>query len=131
MPYVYAACPVHVTICSTGGKFRPVSNLMELHAVTLATCSYALLALHIAAGRGRCGLSCTWKVVVGYVLNVDRLMCMYRFVVCEVFINGTRCRDGVKVLWCRSHLVCLVSEGSIPTCTCFVQKTFFCDFIPL
>ena len=34
--------------------------------------------------------------------------------------NGTRCRDGVKVLWCRSHLVWLVFdfnfEGSIPTC---------------
>ena len=29
--------------------------------------------------------------------------------------NGTRCRDGVNVLWCRSHLVWLVFEGSIPT----------------
>ena len=26
--------------------------------------------------------------------------------------NGTRCRDGVSVLWCRSHLVWLVFEGS-------------------
>ena len=33
--------------------------------------------------------------------------------------NGTRCRDGVKVLWCHSHLVQLVFEASIPTCTCF------------
>ena len=33
--------------------------------------------------------------------------------------NGTRCRDGVNVLWCRSHLVWLVFEGSIPTCACF------------
>ena len=39
------------------------------------------------------------------------------FVVC---ILGTRCRDGVKVLWCRSHLVWLVFEGSIPTLTLFV-----------
>ena len=23
-------------------------------------------------------------------------------------LNGTRCRDGVKVLWCHSHLVWLV-----------------------
>ena len=23
-------------------------------------------------------------------------------------LNGTRCRDGVKVLWCHSHLVRLV-----------------------
>ena len=43
MAYVYAGYAVHVTIFSTGGKFWPVSNFMELHAPTLATCSYALL----------------------------------------------------------------------------------------
>ena len=42
--------------------------------------------------------------------------------------NGTRCRDGVNVLWCRSHLVWLVFEGSIPTCACFHLETFFCCF---
>ena len=40
MAYVYAAC---VTIFSTGGKFRPVLTFMELHALTLAARSYALL----------------------------------------------------------------------------------------
>ena len=39
--------------------------------------------------------------------------------------NGTRCRDGVKLLWCHSHLVWLVFEGSIPTCTCFHSENFF------
>ena len=41
-----------------------------------------------------------------------------------------RCRDGVKVLWCHSHLVWLVFEGSIPTCACFVFffSENFCDF---
>ena len=34
--------------------------------------------------------------------------------------NGTRCKDGVKVL----HLVWLVFEGSIPTCTCFQSGNF-------
>ena len=38
---------------------------------------------------------------------------------CKWWQNGTRCRDGVKVLWCHSHLVWLVFEASIPTCTCF------------
>ena len=38
--------------------------------------------------------------------------------------NGTRCRDGVKVLWCCSYLVWLVFEGSIPTCACFQLKPF-------
>ena len=39
--------------------------------------------------------------------------------------NGTRCRDGVNVLWCRSHLVQLVFERSIPTCACFPLENFF------
>ena len=38
-------------------------------------------------------------------------------------------QDGVNVLWCCSHLVWLVFEGSIPKCACFIQKTLFCDFI--
>ena len=38
--------------------------------------------------------------------------------------NGTRCRDGVNVL-CLSHLVWLVFEGSIPTCTCFHSENVF------
>ena len=36
----FAVC---VTIFSTGGKFRPVSNFTESHTLTLATRSYALL----------------------------------------------------------------------------------------
>ena len=36
---------LHVTIFSTGGKFRSVSNFAELHTLTLAACSYALLFL--------------------------------------------------------------------------------------
>ena len=34
----------------------------------------------------------------------------------NVWQNGTRCRDGVNVLWC---LVWQVFEDSIPTCACF------------
>ena len=41
----YAVCAVHVTIFSTGGKFHPVAIFMWLHALTLVTCSYALLIL--------------------------------------------------------------------------------------
>ena len=43
---------------------------------------------------------------------------------CKRWQNGTRCRDGVKVLWCHSHLVWLVFEASIPTCTCFPSENF-------
>ena len=47
------------------------------------------------------------------------------FFVVHSWQNGTRCRDGVNVLWCRSHLVWLVFEGSIPTCACFHLENFF------
>ena len=45
---VYTACAVcvlavRVTILRTGSEFRPVSNFTELHALTLAARSYALL----------------------------------------------------------------------------------------
>ena len=46
-------------------------------------------------------------------------------VVVHSWQNGTRCRDGVNVLWCRFHLVWLVFEGSILTCTCFHSEHFF------
>ena len=57
--------------------------------------------------------------------GVSRLMHVGRFVVCIVtWQNGTKCRDGVKVLWYHSHFVWLVFEGSIPTCTCFHSENF-------
>ena len=43
------------------------------------------------------------------------LMCMERFCGVRSWPNGTRYKDGVKVLWRHSHLVWLVFEGSIPT----------------
>ena len=49
MVYVYASCAVHVTIFSNGGKFHPVWNFMELHALTQVARSYALLYKAIKA----------------------------------------------------------------------------------
>ena len=48
-----AACAVHFTIFSTGGKFRPVAIFMLLHALTLVTRSYALLVRVRAMGLGQ------------------------------------------------------------------------------
>ena len=50
---------------------------------------------------------------------------MPEFLVVHSWQNGTRCRDGVNVLWCRSHLDRLVFERSIPTCACFRSENFF------
>jgi len=41
---VYMACAAHVTIFSTGGKFRPCFKFMELHNLTQATRSNALVS---------------------------------------------------------------------------------------
>ena len=83
-----------------------------------------MLGLHDLLGvlscyeSGICGLSFMWKAVEGAVLSTV-------FFVVHSLENGTRCRDGVNVLWCRSHLVWLVFEGSIPTCACFHSENFF------
>ena len=79
-----------------------------------------------------------WYVIVFEVVLCGRWLVVGSKVVCWLvgvagvrrvcgvhgWQNGTRCRDGVKVLWCCSHLVWLVFEGSIPTCACFQLKTF-------
>ena len=52
-------------------------------------------------------------------MGVNRLSACREFFGVHSWQNGTRCRDGLNVLWCRSHLVWLVFESSIPTCACF------------
>ena len=55
---------------------------------------------------------------------MNRLSACREFCGLHGWQNGTRCRDGVKVLWCHSHLVWLVFEASIPTCTYFPSENF-------
>ena len=43
---------------------------------------------------------------------------------CKWWQNGTRCRDGVKVLWCHSHLVWLILMLPSLHALVFLQKTF-------
>ena len=72
-------------------------------------------------------------------MHMNRLSACREFCGVHSWQNGTRCRDGVKVLWCHSHLVWLVFEASIPTCTCFhegkllwlVSVAFFFLFVML
>ena len=45
--------------------------------------------------------------------------------------NGTRCLDGMKVLWCNSRLVWLVVEGSIHTWHFFYIQKIYCDLFLL
>ena len=64
-------------------------------------------------------------------MGVNRLSGCREFFGVHSWQNGTRCRDGVNVLWCHSHLVCQVFEGSIPTCAYFHLETFLCDLFLL
>ena len=65
MAYICAAFTVCVIIFSTGRKFQPVSNFSELHALSLATHSYALLLVHIIASYAHwCFLLCVSRYLV-------------------------------------------------------------------
>ena len=76
-----------------------------------------------------CGLSFIWKAVHGVSSAEYRfhLVCRRSFMLCIVgrMEQDVENRDGVNVLWCRSHLVWLVFEGSVPTCACFHLENFF------
>ena len=66
MAYVYATCVVRVTIFSTGGKFRPVSNFTELHTLTQAARSYSLLIYPII-------VKCNTTMVILWYRHCDRI----------------------------------------------------------
>ena len=70
-------------------------------------------------------LNCSFK-------HMDRLSACREFCGVHGLQNGTRCSDGVKVLWCHSHLVWLAFEAFIPTSACFHEGklfvTCFCCF---
>ena len=42
-----------------------------------------------------------------HLVGVNRLSACRKFFGVHSWQNGTGCRDGVNVLWCRSHLVWL------------------------
>ena len=65
-----------------------------------------------------------------YLVHMKRLSACRDFCGVDSYQNGTRCTDGVKVLWCHSRLIWLIFESSIPTCTCFHSETF-CDLFLL
>ena len=77
-----------------------------VYSLYIVCLSYVIAAEHGRNGSMEyCGVNKAEYLV--------HLVCMNRLSACrEVCIvgnmNGTRCRDGVKVLWCRSHLVWLV-----------------------
>ena len=66
----------------------------------------------------------THPAIPGSTLPSTTLLCTQLTNTKHSWQNGTRCRNGVNVLWCRSHLVRLVFECSIPTRACFHSENF-------
>ena len=109
------------------GHESPAASI-GVHALTLAACSYVLLpgmfydAYHMLV---------YWYHGIRHMLGcppkkMAATLKVHKWHAWNVY---TRCRDGVKLLWCHSHLVWLVFEGSIPTCACFHSENSFvtCD----
>ena len=84
-----------------------------------------LHCIHPQHTHSPCTATCTRYPAIPSQLPSTTLLCMQLTNTKHNWQNGTRCRDGVNVLWCRSHLGWLVFEGSIPTCACFHLENFF------
>ena len=96
-------------------------SLQFLHAVKTDHICHAQYSNYIAATHNITHSPCTSKHTTHPPLPTT-LQKKQKAYLCKWWQNGTRCRDGVKVLWCRSHLLWLVFDASIPTCTCFPSE---------
>ena len=69
-----------------------------------------------------------WKVecvkVLHHLLGVNTLICICHVCGVHSWQNGTRCRDGVELLWYHSHLVWLFFEVPSLHALLFIHKTF-------
>ena len=84
-----------------------------------------LYCIHPQHTHSPCTSTCTTHPAIPSQLPSTTLLCTQLTNTKHSWKNGTRCRDGVNVLWCRSHLVWLVFEGSTPTCAGFHSENFF------
>ena len=116
--------PQHTTQtqhCSSTAQF--------LHTVKTDHIFHAQYSNCIAATHNITHSPCTSKCTTHPPLPTPLQKNKNKSYLCKRWQNGTRCRDGVKVLWCHSHLVWLVFEASIPTCTCFYEGKLFVTMV--
>ena len=109
--------------------YRPSSCTPQFqHTRQTISAIYAQYSNYIAATHNithsPCTSTCTPHPALHTPLPSTTLLCTQLTNTKPSWQNGTRCRDGVKLLWCHSHLVWLVFEGSIPTCACFHSENF-------
>ena len=80
----------------------------EQHWVCMVCWGLSYIVKFIADGHGGygsmkyCGVSNAEYLV--HLVCMDRLCACREFCGVYSWQNDTRCRDGVKVLWCHSHL---------------------------
>ena len=126
--------------------YLPCSAAIKFHNIATSTCTpqflhtrktehicHAQYSNYIAVthnvAHSKCTSTCTTHPALPIPLPSTTLLCTQLTDTKHICVSGgkmacTRCRDGVKVLWCHSHLVWLVFEGPIPTCTCFHAENF-------
>ena len=111
MSYVLGGCNVHCSCYTEHCRY----GLSCLYAETVECMSNDGSVWYV-------GLSYIVKFILMDMADMDRWKTVESFVVCIV---GKMAQDGLKVLWCDSHLVWLDFEGSIPTCARFHSENIF------
>ena len=128
-PYLPCSAAIKFHITYSNVPYKPNLCIPQfLHSrqtisAMLSSYSNYIAAIHNVT-RSPCASKCTPHPALCTPLPSTTFLCTQLANTKHSRQNGTRCRDGVKLLWCHSHLVWLVFEGFIPTCTCFTQKTF-------
>ena len=117
--------------------YRP-STAHALHSFSIRqarqTICHAQYSNYIAATHNithsLCTSTCTIHLALTTPLPSTTLLCTELTItnhICVSRQNGTRCRDGVKVLWRHSHLIWLVFVGFHPYRHLFSFRKVFCD----
>ena len=116
----YAVCIVHVTIFSTGGKFRPVSIFTQLHALTLVARSYALLLLAIIQTQKAVIIKsiCPCLVLIDLFWGAWTMGLVIRGLYAISCLNT----DGEYPLFCF-HPDLVLQEKSSSFCECCILKS--------
>ena len=85
-----------------------------------------LHCIHPQHTHSPCTSTCTTHPAIPSQLPSTTLLCTELTNTKHSWQNGTRCSDGVNVLWCHPHLVWLLFEGCIGH-----VSSICCNCIPL
>ena len=120
-----------ISVAFSSNKISQHSLKLPTHTIQTQHCSQFLYTRQtIPAMLSKSYIASTQNITLSMHINMyctptntlptafHNLLCIQLTNTEHSWQNATRCGDGVDVLWCRSHLVWLVFEGSNPTCAC-------------